>query len=68
MVKPLLATSKIDVDRKDMHGRTPLWWTAQNGHEAIAKLLLGTGKVDVNSKDHDGRTPLARLLRLHSRS
>jgi ankyrin repeat domain-containing protein 50 len=57
-VKLLLETGKVDVDSKDTNnGRTPLWWAAENGHEAVVKLLLET--MDVDSKDTDGQTPLS---------
>jgi ankyrin repeat protein len=40
MVKLLLATGKVDIDPKDSeHGRTPLSWAAEGGHEAVVKLL-----------------------------
>jgi ankyrin repeat protein len=39
VVKLLLATDRVDPDSKDSNGRTPLWWAAGNGHEAVVKLL-----------------------------
>ncbi|KAL8367273.1 hypothetical protein RB599_010322 [Gaeumannomyces hyphopodioides] len=49
-----------EIDIRDREGRTPLWWAARNGHEAVVKQLLATGKVDVESKDGMwGRTPLS---------
>jgi Ankyrin repeats (3 copies) len=49
-----------NLDLKDSYGRTPLWWAAEKGHEAVVKLLLETGKADVDSKDTEhGRTPLS---------
>jgi ankyrin repeat domain-containing protein 50 len=52
MVKLLLETGKVDVNLKDTeYQRTPLWWAAVRGHEAVVKLLLETGKVNVDSKD-----------------
>jgi hypothetical protein len=33
------------------YGQTPLWWAAENGHEAVVKLLLETGKVEADLKD-----------------
>ncbi|KAI7771477.1 hypothetical protein LZL87_010917 [Fusarium oxysporum] len=35
-------------NRKDTYSRTPLWYAAQNGHEAVVKLLVAAG-VDVNA-------------------
>ena len=41
------------------YGRTPLWWAAEKGHEAVVKLLLEKG-ADVESKDrYYGQTPLS---------
>jgi ankyrin repeat protein len=39
-VKELLLEKAVDVDSKDNDGRTPLWWAAENGHEAVVMLLL----------------------------
>jgi hypothetical protein len=50
---------KYEIDQRDLSGRTPLSWAAENGQEAIAKLLLDTGKIDVDPKDDNGQTPLS---------
>ncbi|KAF2228994.1 ankyrin [Viridothelium virens] len=50
----------LEVDVKDACNRTPLWWAADRGHEAIVRLLLETGKVDVDSRDIIGKTPLGQ--------
>jgi ankyrin repeat protein len=44
----------------DIHDydRTPLFWAACNGYEAVVKLLLETGRVNADSKDSRGETPL----------
>ncbi|KAF7507547.1 hypothetical protein GJ744_010338 [Endocarpon pusillum] len=56
-VKTLLERG-ADAGWKDINGRTPLSWAAENGHEAVVKLLLDTSKVDADSKDSKyGRTP-----------
>ena len=47
----LLLEKGADMESKDRHyGQTPLWWAAENGHEAVVKLLLEKG-ADVESKD-----------------
>jgi ankyrin repeat protein len=62
VVKRLLGMDKgLNIDAKDFNfGRTPLFWAAESGHEAIVRLLLATGKADINARDNGGRTPLSR--------
>ena len=47
------------VDHKDSVGRTPLFYAAQNGHEAVIQILLDQVGVKADCKDFDGRTPLS---------
>jgi ankyrin repeat protein len=44
---------------KDVEGRTPLSWAAENGHEAMVRVLLGNQYVHSDSSDNEGRTPLS---------
>ncbi|KAI7385771.1 hypothetical protein KC336_g17904 [Hortaea werneckii] len=50
--------SRNHVNQRDSDGRTPLWWAAYSGHEAVVRLLLATGKVDANLADFRGETAL----------
>jgi ankyrin repeat protein len=45
---------------KDSHGRTPLWWSASNGHVSVATLFLERDDVlvQLNVTDSYGWTPL----------
>ncbi|EWY79879.1 hypothetical protein FOYG_16944 [Fusarium oxysporum NRRL 32931] len=58
VVKLFLDKVDLDIDSNDKCDRTPLWWAATRGHEAIVKLLLDTGKVDVDAQDRKVRSPL----------
>lgn len=54
-----LLQRRPEIDAKDSDGRTPLWWAATNGHEAVVKLLLRTSEVDVNVRNLCHQTPLS---------
>ena len=56
VIMPLLENTN-GFDFKEIHTRTPLSWTAGNGHETVIKLLLDQGVV-FESKDIYDRTPL----------
>jgi len=50
VVRLLLGRGDVDVNSKDLAGRTtPLMAVAERGHEPIAKLLLEQDDVDVSS-------------------
>lgn len=64
-VKILLRHGAI-ADSRVNDGRTPLWYAAGHGHEAVVQLLLATGNIDADSRDDNGRTPLWHATRLIS--
>jgi hypothetical protein len=47
-----------NVNVQDVMGRTPLSWTAEEGHKAVAQLLIEEG-AEVDSKDAYDLTPLS---------
>lgn len=51
-----------DLESKDADGRTPLYWAAWNGREAVVKLLLDKD-ADLESKDKYGQTPLSQAAK-----
>jgi ankyrin repeat protein len=53
----------VDPNSKDYYGRTPLWWSASNGHASVAILLLEQDNVQVNETDINGWTPLHEAAR-----
>lgn len=40
----------FEADAKDSTHRTPLWWAAMQGHEAVVSLLLSRSHVNVNNR------------------
>lgn len=57
LLRFLLETKDYDLDGVDNYHRSPLWWAATHGHEAMVQLLLEKD-VDTDAKDKDDRTPL----------
>ncbi|THX30706.1 hypothetical protein D6D10_08573 [Aureobasidium pullulans] len=59
----LLIEKQQDADIRDSHGRTPLWWAANNGFAGLVKTLSGTQSVNLNKGDVKNRsrtcTPLS---------
>ncbi|PCG88143.1 Hypothetical protein PENO1_111920 [Penicillium occitanis (nom. inval.)] len=53
-----LSSKWLNLDMEDVHGRTPLSWAAEYGHEAVVKMLIEK-LAAVDSVDRDGRTPLS---------
>jgi serine/threonine-protein phosphatase 6 regulatory ankyrin repeat subunit A len=43
IVKLLLEHPDVDVNVEDGDRRTPLWWAAEEGHDAAVRLLLKKG-------------------------
>ena len=53
-----LLKNRYDLDSKDTHGRTPLSYAAESGHEVMVKLLLEKGaKLEIKDKKYN-QTPL----------
>lgn len=50
-MKLLVEREDVMADLKDNHGRTPLMWAAESGHEAVVKLLVERDNVVANLKD-----------------
>ncbi|KAK5629214.1 hypothetical protein RRF57_004929 [Xylaria bambusicola] len=51
----------VDIEAKDVYGRTPLSYAARKGHTVIAKRLVKS-KANTRSKDNVGGTPISYAL------
>ncbi|KAI3054482.1 hypothetical protein CBS147353_11424 [Aspergillus niger] len=56
-----LLQNNLNIDSRDMHGRTPLSWAAEHGSLAAAKILLDHG-ANINAMDYENGTPLSYLV------
>ncbi|EFR03973.1 sex-determining protein fem-1 [Nannizzia gypsea CBS 118893] len=59
VVKLLLATGRVNINKTGYNSQTPLLCAAKCEHVAVVKLLLETGKANINTKDEYGQTPLS---------
>jgi ankyrin repeat protein len=53
----LVERDDVEVDSKDIFGRTPLWWAANRGCEAVVRLLMERNDVEANLEDWYGLMP-----------
>ena len=54
----LVSRDDVKVNTKDEAGRSPLYYTVEEGHEPVVKLLVTWDDVEVDSKDNQARSPL----------
>ena len=62
---PLLLTSKVNINDKDICGYTALMWAAINNRECIVSFLIDKG-ADINMKNNNGDTALM-IAAIHNR-
>ena len=61
IIKKLLASPNIDVNKPGLQGVTPLYNACITGRADIVQLLI-EARADVNKANKDGRTPLDRVV------
>ena len=59
MVKLLLERNEVEVNLKDIFGKTALSLAAEGGHTEVVKLLLEQNEIEVNLKDNYAQTALS---------
>lgn len=52
----LLIQNDIDINKKDVFGRTPLMISCEKGHIKIVEVLLTKKNIDINIQDKEGNT------------
>jgi ankyrin repeat protein len=66
-IRQLGKDKELDVNYKDIAGRTPLHAAAQHCHAQVAELLIKM-KADVHAVDCNGRTPLHLAAAIHDKT
>ncbi|KAI0394843.1 ankyrin repeat-containing domain protein [Xylariaceae sp. FL0594] len=57
-LQDILKTGDIDVDSRDVLGRTPIWWAASFGHAGAVRLLAQAGANPDQADNYHGCKPL----------
>ena len=61
-ISQLLLDKKANVNVKNKHNETPLYYAVSNGHTEIFKLLLNK-EININSQSEDGNKFLNQAVR-----
>jgi hypothetical protein len=56
----LFESGRVDIERQDREGRTPLHWACHEAHSAVGRYLESVG-ASTDAQDQYGRTPLSYL-------
>lgn len=49
MLNILLDQADININSKDVEGRTPIWWAVNNGHSSVVSQLLAESGLELDS-------------------
>ena len=53
-VRILAGTGRMDWNKRDKRGRTPLYWALENGHSDVMDIIVQQPNIDYNVKDEFG--------------
>ena len=56
-VRILAETGRVDWNKNDKWGRTPLYWALRKGHSDIVDIIVQQPNIDYNVKTEAGETP-----------
>lgn len=48
MLNILLDQADININAKDVEGKTPIWWAINNGHSAVVSRLLAQSGLELD--------------------
>jgi len=61
-VRILVETDKVDWNKKNNWGGTPLYWALRNGHSDIVEIIVKQSNIDYNIKTNNGVTLAQRAV------